>query len=237
MILYVGDVRRIRPITTCDERAAPSQRSFPDATRRDTPVLPSRLGVASPFFSRLELTDLSAPMQLRRMAMTRIPRRRAPLARHRPHRFPHRGRPVRDAGDPALAGRPIGDAGGDGLRGQRQHVRHGGRRSRRRLLQPRSTAGSASVSLAVLAIPTSAAGDRAQPDRLHAAAHRARPVHGVGLHADARLSRRAMQRMDAGGAFAAYITGNVASNLIGRLISAAVADRSAWRRISISSRC
>jgi predicted MFS family arabinose efflux permease len=30
--------------------------------------------------------------------------------------------------------------------------------------------------------------------------------------------------MDAGGAFAAYITGNVASNLFGRLISAAVAD-------------
>ena len=30
--------------------------------------------------------------------------------------------------------------------------------------------------------------------------------------------------LDAGGAFAAYITGNVASNLIGRLISAAVAD-------------
>jgi predicted MFS family arabinose efflux permease len=30
--------------------------------------------------------------------------------------------------------------------------------------------------------------------------------------------------MDAGGAFAAYITGNVASNLIGRLISAAVTD-------------
>jgi YNFM family putative membrane transporter len=30
--------------------------------------------------------------------------------------------------------------------------------------------------------------------------------------------------MDAGGAFAAYITGNVASNLIGRLLSAAIAD-------------
>jgi predicted MFS family arabinose efflux permease len=29
---------------------------------------------------------------------------------------------------------------------------------------------------------------------------------------------------DAGGAFAAYITGNVASNLVGRLISAGVAD-------------
>src|SRR5258706_3567034 len=29
---------------------------------------------------------------------------------------------------------------------------------------------------------------------------------------------------DAGGAFAAYITGNVASNLIGRLVSAALAD-------------
>ena len=33
-----------------------------------------------------------------------------------------------------------------------------------------------------------------------------------------------MHAVDAGGAFAAYITGNVASNLIGRLISAAVAD-------------
>ena len=31
--------------------------------------------------------------------------------------------------------------------------------------------------------------------------------------------------MDAGGAFAAYITGNVASNLIGRLVSAGVADQ------------
>jgi MFS transporter, YNFM family, putative membrane transport protein len=30
--------------------------------------------------------------------------------------------------------------------------------------------------------------------------------------------------MDAGGAFAAYITGNVASNLVGRLVSAALAD-------------
>ena len=31
--------------------------------------------------------------------------------------------------------------------------------------------------------------------------------------------------MDAGGAFAAYITGNVASNLIGRLVSAALVDQ------------
>ena len=45
-------------------------------------------------------------------------------------------------------------------------------------------------------------------------------MHGIGLHADARLSGRGVQRPDAGGAFAAYITGNVASNLIGRLISA-----------------
>ena len=43
--------------------------------------------------------------------------------------------------------------------------------------------------------------------------------------------------MDAGGAFAAYITGNVASNLIGRLISAAVADTSGLPPISISLRC
>jgi hypothetical protein len=41
---------------------------------------------------------------------------------------------------------------------------------------------------------------------------------------DAGLPRRRMQRGDAGSAFAAYITGNVGSNLIGRLISAALAD-------------
>src|SRR6266851_3060218 len=39
---------------------------------------------------------------------------------------------------------------------------------------------------------------------------------------------------DAAGAFAAYITGNVASNLFGRLMSPTI---SAWRRISTSSRC
>jgi len=39
-----------------------------------------------------------------------------------------------------------------------------------------------------------------------------------------RSVRDASSAADAGGAFAAYITGNVASNLIGRLISAALAD-------------
>ena len=51
--------------------------------------------------------------------------------------------------------------------------------------------------------------------------------------------------MDAGGAFAAYITGNVASNLIGRLVSAGIADHfglaflffrrdeSSWRRVGL----
>src|SRR5262249_33419589 len=66
-----------------------------------------------------------------------------------------------------------------------------------------------------------AARNSSRPHGLYRAAHHAGPLHGFGIHVDARLSWRRVQRH---GAFAAYITGNVASNLVGRLIAAAVVD-------------
>jgi MFS transporter, YNFM family, putative membrane transport protein len=80
------------------------------------------------------------------------------------------------------------------------------------------------VSLAVLAIPTSL---------LASASNLAvftilRVAQGLCMASAFALTLAYLgeqcSAMDAGGAFAAYITGNVASNLIGRLISAAVSD-------------
>ena len=123
--------------------------------------------------------------------------RPAPHADHRPDRLPDGGRSLRDPGDPAGArARLRRHAGGDGLCGQRQHHRHGGRRTRRRLLRPphRSRAAASSRACALLAIPTALLAVGAGPRHLHAAAHRAGPVHVDRLHADPRLSRRALQR-------------------------------------------
>ena len=81
------------------------------------------------------------------------------------------------------------------------------------------------VSLALLAIPTALAGHRAGARHLHRAADHPGHLHGDCVRADACLSGRGIQRLRRRpAAFAAYITGNVASNLIGRLISAALAD-------------
>ena len=79
------------------------------------------------------------------------------------------------------------------------------------------------VSLALLSVPTALLATR-RIWRSSPCSRRAGTVHGSGLYADAGLSRRDCSPRDAGGAFAAYITGNVASNLFGRLVSAAVAD-------------
>jgi hypothetical protein len=56
--------------------------------------------------------------------------------------------------------------------------------------------------------------------RVHGIARRAGRVHGDRLYADALLSGEACTAHETAGAFAAYITGNVASNLFGRLLSA-----------------
>ncbi len=50
------------------------------------------------------------------------------------------------------------------------------------------------IALCVLADPDRFAGNGARSHQLHDPAHRAGALHGVGLHADARLSRRGMQR-------------------------------------------
>ena len=88
----------------------------------------------------------------------------------------------------------------------------------------RPAARHPAVSLAVLAVPTALLAVAPRPPIVHAL----RVAQGLCMASAftltlAYLGER-LQRRDAGGAFAAYITGNVASNLVGRLISAAVAD-------------
>src|SRR4051812_40143249 len=80
------------------------------------------------------------------------------------------------------------------------------------------------VSLALLSIPTASLS--LAPDLASFAALRI--VQGLFMSASFTLTLAYLAEncsaKAAGGAFAAYITGNVASNLFGRLISAAVAD-------------
>ena len=139
---------------------------------------------------------------------------------------PHGRRPVRHAGDPAVARAPLWrDARRHGPCGQRQHARHGGgglgiayfsQQIDRRL--------GILVALMVLAIPTALLASapnltvftllRVMQGLCMASAFTLTLAY-LGEHCSAA---------DTASAFAAYITGNVASNLIGRLISAAVAD-------------
>ncbi len=88
-----------------------------------------------------------------------------------------------------------------------------------------STGGSGIlVSLCVLAVPTALLA--VAPDLTTFAILRV--VQGLCMASAFTLTLAYLgeecSAMDAGGAFAAYITGNVASNLIGRLVSAGVAD-------------
>jgi len=80
------------------------------------------------------------------------------------------------------------------------------------------------VSLALLAVPTALLAHA--PDLMAFTALRL--LQGLCIASAFTLTLAYLgvecSAADAGGAFAAYITGNVASNLIGRLISAAVAD-------------
>ena len=68
------------------------------------------------------------------------------------------------------------------------------------------------------------AGRRAGPRHLHRAAHRAGRLHGDGLHPHAGVSRRALQRGGYGRRARRLHHRVVASNLVGRLVSASVAD-------------
>ena len=147
-------------------------------------------------------------------------------ARHRPDGLSHGRRPVRDAGDPAVAGAAYNvtpAAMGFAVNASTMGMAVAGLAVA--LVQPADRPPARHPRQPGAAVdPDRAAGGRAGSDDFHDAAHRAGALHGVGLHADAGLSRRECSAADAGGAFAAYITGNVASNLIGRLVSAALAD-------------
>ena len=79
------------------------------------------------------------------------------------------------------------------------------------------------ISLVLLAIPTTLLAS-ARSHRVHDPSR----LQGLCMASAFALTLAYLgeqcSSMDAGGAFAAYITGNVASNLIGRLVSAAVVD-------------
>ena len=79
------------------------------------------------------------------------------------------------------------------------------------------------VSLALLSIPTAL--PQWRPTRgVHPLRIIQGTLHGRRRYADPRLSRRGMQHGGRREWFAAYITGNVASNLVGRLMAAALVD-------------
>ena len=142
------------------------------------------------------MTDISAPMKSRSDGNARsFTRRGAAIPRHRPDGVPDRGRSVRHAGDPSLADPALQrDPGRDGLCGQCQHHGHGGRRARGRLPEPAYRPPARhSRQPGPARDPHHAAGERARSHRVHDPARRAGPVHGVGVRADAGLSRRAMQ--------------------------------------------
>ena len=73
--------------------------------------------------------------------------------------------------------------------------------------------------------PDGTPGRRTGPRHLRRAAGRAGPVHVRRVHAPLAYLGERCSAVAAAGALAAYVTGNVASNLFGRLLSAAVADR------------
>ena len=122
-------------------------------------------------------------------------RRGAAIPDHRPDGLSHRGRPVRDAGDPSLPDAALQrDPGRDGLCGQCLDHGHGGRRPRGRLPQPAyRPAARHSLQPRPACDPDHAVGERARSHRVHDPARPAGAVHGVGLCVDAGLSRRAMQ--------------------------------------------
>ena len=127
-------------------------------------------------------------------------RRAGPVAVDRSDRLSDRGRPVRDAGHPAVAGAGLWrHASRHGIGRQRQHDRHGGGRSSGGLFQPSHPAAPGHRRQPGIAVdPDRVARDRPRPRHLHRAAGGARHLHVRGLHADAGLSRRTVQRWRCG---------------------------------------
>ena len=151
-------------------------------------------------------------------------RRVAAHARDRSDRLSHGRRSVRDAGDPAVAGAAYSvtpAAMGFAVNASTMGMAVAGLvvglfspQIDRRL--------GILVSLVAARDPDRAAGDRA---RISTVFTLLRIAQGLCMASAFTLTLAYLgeqcSAMDAGGAFAAYITGNVASNLIGRLISAA----------------
>jgi predicted MFS family arabinose efflux permease len=149
-----------------------------------------------------------------------------PNDHHWADRIPHSGRSLCDPGDSAVFGAGLsGKPGGHEFCGQREYEGMAvaglffaffSRQINRRF--------GILTSLCVLAIPTALLASA--PDLTTFTILRV--AQGLCMASAFTLTLAYLgeecSATDAGGAFAAYITGNVASNLIGRLISAGVAD-------------
>ena len=138
----------------------------------------------------------TAMTSLEQTAPTHAPhgrRRQHAFRHHRADRLPDAGRPVRRAGDPAVAGRQVrGQPRDDGLCGQCQHVRHGHCRHRRGAVRPQHRSPQRHLDQPCRARhPDDAAFDDRRHHDLRPAARRAGAVHVDGVHADRCLSRRA----------------------------------------------
>ena len=127
---------------------------------------------------------------------------------------------------PSLARALRRDARRNGPCRQRQHHRHGGGRSCRWLFQPRDRPAQRRPHQShPPRHPDGAARSCAGPHYLHrSCASRKGLCMAAAFTLTLAYLGEHCSAADSAGAFAAYITGNVASNLIGRLISAAVAD-------------
>ncbi len=157
---------------------------------------------------------------------TFTPAARAPARRgHRPYRLFHPGRPVRHPGHPAAVGPSLfGRAGPDRRRGQRLDLRHGGGSLLTALFgQSLDRRAGIVASLLLLTIPTALLA--IAPDLATFAALRVAQGLCMSVAFTLTLSHlgEVCSARAQAGAFAAYITGNVASNLVGRLVAASAA--------------
>jgi hypothetical protein len=157
--------------------------------RGATPSFPKRIG--SHNVARLR-RDRSTRANVARRALAGVVAQRG----DRTDRVSDGGRPFRHPGDSPLTHAPLWrHAGRHGVCRECQHHGDGGggiaggfvqpphRSATRRSAEPRAARDS-----------DGAAGGGARPDHVHDPAGCPGPVHGLGIHVDARLSRRGVQR-------------------------------------------
>ena len=191
VVLFVGRYPPRQATTrTCDGERCRTRRHAATPGVTLVPAAPREIRHGA-----LGTTTLATSLQMECTAQ--LVGRAAAHGRHRAHGLSHRRRPVRDAGHPAVAGAaPIGvtpAAMGFAVNASTIGMAVAGLVGR--VVQPahRPAPGHPGQPCAARD-PDRAARRRARSHHLHGAAHRAGLVHGGGVHAHARLSRRGVQR-------------------------------------------